>query len=149
MFEMDLTTEEEFQCPNCLERRGRKNSGQVITLADHLIFKVTPPPSDSSNTTPVPSTQTFKYSRKLDLTEYLPTAQYKLQAVVVGKEDEGYKLFAKRRHSWYQFDDNTAFKVRLKEVLKSTNPAVLLYEKLTSDEQAKLGRQVKFGSFGK
>jgi ubiquitin C-terminal hydrolase len=85
----------------------------------------------------LPEERKFKYSRKMSLSGFLPKSEYKLEAVIAFKE-EGFKLYAKRRHSWYIFDDNTVFKVKLREVLKQNHPHVLFYEK------SSLGRSVSF-----
>jgi ubiquitin C-terminal hydrolase len=71
----------------------------------------------------------YRYRRRLDLSGIHPGASYKLLVVILPSEEGGYKMFAKRNHSWYLFDDKAVTKVKLAEVIKQTGVHVLIYEK--------------------
>ena len=78
----------------------------------------------------------IKYKRTLDLTKFVSGANYKLVALVSARGEyanASYVLYAKRRHSWYYFENNDVGRVKLSEVLNQ-NPYVLIYERDDSKE---------------
>ena len=78
----------------------------------------------------------INYKRTLDLTSFVSGANYKLLAFVSARGEyskASYVLYAKRRHSWYYFENNDVGRVKLTEVLNQ-NPYVLIYERVDSNE---------------
>ena len=114
-----------YTCINCQSMNCRRINSEVHNFANNLIVTI------NRFTETGVEEGLISYSRTLDLTSFVPGAKYKLQALIAARalyENPSYVLYAKRRHSWYYFENNDVGRVKLNEVLNQ-NPYVLIYER--------------------